>query len=335
MAVKIGQIGIGHAHAAGKAQVLREAPNVTFVGIWEPDPPTFAARSDNPAYRGIRWLNADELLDDPSIEGIFVETLPVHNLHWARRALEAGKHVLIDKAPGVSLDELRELLDLAATRKLHVQIGYNFRFNPAFEFAFDAVKSGLLGDIFKVEAELPTSLSGYEERRSDNELYPGGTFYELGCHLTDLVVIVLGAPRKVTSILRGDFQHDGMRPYIDNTVAIFEYDRAVAMVQSWAMEVAPLQHRRFEIYGTRGSIRIEPLEPPKLQLCLAEPQGSYAAGWQSVDVGDRPRYVGDVAEFVAVVREGRRPRYDAAHDLDAHRVLLEACKVASGGGYPR
>jgi predicted dehydrogenase len=325
MTVRIAQIGIGHAHAAGKARVLREAPDVSFVGIFEPDSDTFAARSDNPAYQGIRWLSENEILGDRSIQGIFVETLPIDNLHWAHRAIEAGKHVLIDKAPGVSLRELRDVLELAKSPNLHVQIGYNFRFNPAFEFAFDAVKTGRLGDVFRIEAELPTSLSGYEDRRKDNELYPGGTFYELACHLTDLVVIVLGAPRKVTSVLRGDYLHDGKRPYVDNTVAIFEYDRAVAVVQSWAMEVEPMQHRRFEIYGSRGSIRIEPLEPPKLQLCLAEPRPSNEAGWHVVDVGDRPRYVGDVAEFVGVVRDGRRPRYDADHDLAVHKALLEAC----------
>jgi predicted dehydrogenase len=330
MAVKIGQIGIGHAHASGKARVLREAPEVSFVGVCEPDRATFAERSENAAYRGIRWLKEDELLGDPSVQGIFVETLPINNLRWARRALEAEKHVLIDKAPGVSLRELRDLLDLARSRNLHVQIGYNFRFNPAFEFAFDAVKAGLLGDIFKIEAEIPTSLSGYEERRRDNELYPGGTFYELACHFVDLVVIVLGAPRKATSVLRGDYYHDGKRPYVDNTVAVFEYDRAMAVVQSWAMEVEPMPHRRFEIYGSGGSIRIEPIEPPRLQLCLAAPRAPYHAGWQVVDVGDRPRYVGDVAEFLAVVRDGQRPRYDAAHDLAVQKALLEACGENTG-----
>lgn len=328
--MRIGQIGIGHAHAAGKARVLKESGLVEFAGIFEPSVAAVAAVQDHPAFAGVRWLSERELLDDRSVKGIFVETLPLESLRWARAALEAGKDVLIDKAPGVSLDELREVLDLARERGLHVQMGYNFRFSPAFEFAFGAARSGLIGDIFKIEAEIPTNQRGYEDRRRDVELYPGGTFYELGCHFVDLVVILLGAPRKVTSILRADFHQSSKPPYVDNVLAVFEYERAMAVVQSWAMEVDPSRHRRFEIYGSRGSIRIEPVEPPRLQLCLAKADQGYEAGWQEVDVGDRPRYVGDVEEFVSVVAGERQPRYDGAHDLAVQRALLQACGMIEG-----
>jgi predicted dehydrogenase len=325
--VRIGQLGVTHAHGAGKARVLSEAAAVDFVGLHEPDPAIRAARSADAAYAGVRWLSQDELLGDPTVQGVFVETTPAENLGWARRALEAGKHVLIDKAPGTSLAELRALLDLARDRGLHVQVGYNFRFNPAFEFAFAAVRDGLLGEVFNVQAQIPTTLAGYEGRRAEIARYRGGMFYELGCHVVDLAVIVLGPPRRVSSFLRADYHAGSEPPYVDNTLAVLEYDRAMAVVQSWGMEVEPFPHRRFEIHGTRGSIRIEPMEPPVLGLCLAEPQGPYRSGWQTVDVGDRPRYVGDVEEFVAVVAGRRAPRYDAAHDLAVQDAVLRASGI--------
>lgn len=325
---RIGQLGVTHAHASGKARVLSEAAAVDFVGIHEPDPAARAARAANPAYDGVRWLTEDELLGDPTVQGIFVETAPAENLGWARRALEAGKHVLIDKAPGTSLTELRAVLDLARGRGLHVQMGYNFRFNPAFEFAFGAVRDGLLGDVFNVQAQIPTTLAGYEERRAEITRYRGGMLYELGCHVVDLVVIVLGPPRRVSSFLRADHHTGDDSPYVDNTLAVLEYDRAMAVVQTWGMEVEPFPHRRFEIHGTGGSIRIEPLEPPLLRLCMAEPRRPYRSGWQTIDVGDRPRYVGDVEEFLAVVSGRRAPRYDAAHDLVVQDVVLRACGIS-------
>ncbi|HEX5417281.1 MAG TPA: Gfo/Idh/MocA family oxidoreductase [Chloroflexota bacterium] len=325
--MRIGQIGIGHAHAAGKARVLRESNLVEFAGIFEPHPSAIATVRDQPAYAGVRWLSESEILEDRSIAGVFIETLPLENLRWARAALEAGKHVLVDKAPGVSLSELRGVLALAEERGLHVQMGYQFRFNPAFEFAINAFRSGLLGEIFKIEAEIPTSQRGYEERGRDVALYPGGTFYELACHFVDLVVALLGTPEKVTSILRADYHQGGQQPYIDNTLAVFEYDRAMAVIQSWAMGIEPSVHRRFEIYGTRGSIRVEPIEPPRLQLCLARQEGGFQGGWQEVAVGDRPRFVGDLEEFVAVASGQRPPLYAAAHDLAVQAALLRACGV--------
>ena len=328
--MRIGQIGIGHAHAAGWTKALANNPEVELVGIFEPDPKVLAARSMDPAFEGVNWLKEQELLRDESVTAIFVETRPADNLYWARQALEAGKHVSIDKPPSPSLSELRQILDLAQGRNLHVNMGYMFRSNPAFQFLFEAIESEMLGDIFRIEADIPTSFQGsrYTKNAPAIEKYPGGIFYELGSHFVDLAVIVLGAPLKVTSILRKDYRSDNQSPFIDNTVAIFEYANALAVIQTWAMEVDAFPHRRFEVYGTRGSIRVEPVErPPKLQLCLAKPHGEYVAGWQTITVGDRPRYVGDVAEFVGVVSGQRKPRFGPDHDLEAHRALLQACRV--------
>ena len=330
MAIRVGQIGIGHAHAPGWTRALSESPQVEFVGIHEPDPETFAARSDNPAYAGVRWLSERELLDDPSVQAVFIETDIADNLRWARRALSAGKHISVDKPPSPSLSQLREVLDLAGSNGLHVNMGYMFRSNLAIQFAIEAARTGMLGEIFKVEAEIPSSDRGldYRKVKAEMESYPGGMFFELGSHMFDLVVIVLGPPNKVTSILRRDYYQTDVQPFIDNAVAVLEYERSMAVVQMWTMEVNGFPHRRFEIYGTNGSIRIEPLEnPSKVHLCLAEPQGTYEAGWQTVEVGHRPRYVGDVAEFMEVVNGERPPRYAAAHDLAVHETLLRACGV--------
>jgi predicted dehydrogenase len=146
MAVRIGKIGIGHAHAVGWTNALRESLEVEFVGIFEPDPETIAVRSQDPAYGGVRWLSEDELPGDRSVQAVFVETRPADNLGWARRALEAGKHISIDMAPSRSLNQLQEEFDLAQLGRMHVNMGYMFRFNPAFQFAFEAVESGLLGE---------------------------------------------------------------------------------------------------------------------------------------------------------------------------------------------
>jgi predicted dehydrogenase len=321
----IGQIGISHAHAVGKVQVLSASPDVDFVGVFEPSARWREAKGGLPALSNVRWRNEADLLDDPAVGGIFVETTSVDNLHWAKKALEAGKPVLIDKAPGVDLGELRDLLELARAKNLYVQLGYNFRFNTAFEFALDAVRTGLLGQVFNIQTQIPTTIGGYEDRRWEVERYTGGIFFELACHMLDTVVAMLGTPERVTSFLRADNRSGDRKPYVDNTMGVLEYAQAMAIVQVWGMEVQPFPNRRFEIYGTKGSVRIEPLEPVTgVHLCLAEASGPYQAGWQCVELADRPRYVGDVEEFVAVVRDGREPRYGPEHDLAVQTTLLRA-----------
>ena len=71
-------------------------------------------RRNRRAYGGVRWFaTVDEILADASIQGVLVETSPFEGVAWPRRALEAGKHVHLDKAPGTSLAAFAQVIDLA------------------------------------------------------------------------------------------------------------------------------------------------------------------------------------------------------------------------------
>ncbi|MBI2941825.1 MAG: Gfo/Idh/MocA family oxidoreductase [Chloroflexi bacterium] len=325
--LRIGQIGMAHSHAADKVPFLRRHPDVDYVGVFEPDDAIWDAFRTKPVYDGVRRLTEDEVLGDPTVEGVFVETMPIENLAWARRALLAGKHILVDKAPSPSLEVLRDVLALAEARGHHVQMGYQFRYAPAFQFVLDWATSGRLGRIFQVRASLPTSQRVYSRWYPHASQVPGGTMYELGCHMIDLVVAILGRPDRVTPVLRADYREFSQPPFPDNTIAVLEYDGALAIVDSSVPHVnaAPLRH--FGVHGTRGSVVLEPMEPPRLRLCLDEPRAGYLAGWQEVSIADRPRFAGDVEDFVAVVKGERQPRYSFAHDLLAHETLLRACSA--------
>ena len=72
--------GIGHAHAKGKIRALRELEQFEFVGICEPDK---SEPRDHEVLRGVRWLSENELLQDPSIELIVVESAVKPNLAYA------------------------------------------------------------------------------------------------------------------------------------------------------------------------------------------------------------------------------------------------------------
>jgi predicted dehydrogenase len=208
-----------------------------------------------------------------------------------------------------------------------VQLGYQFRFAPAFEFVADWARSGRLGRVFQVRASLPTSQKVHRRWYPYVSRAPGGVLFELGSHLIDLVVAILGRPTRATSVLRSDFREFAAPPFADNAVAVLEFDGALAIVDASVPHVqgAPLRH--FSVHGTEGAVVLEPVEPPRLRLCLARPRDGYEQGWQDVALDDRPRFVGDVDEFVAVASGARRPRYSFAHDLLAHETLLRACGV--------
>jgi len=326
MRIKMAQYGIAHAHAAGKAGAMEKNADVDFCGVFEPNPGTRAERGS--AYKDAHWFDSkEEMLEDDSITAIAVEGEVCHNLAFAREAVEHGKHIWLDKPAGDDMKEFSQILAIARDKKLLVQLGYMFRYNLGFQFIFDRVKDGSLGEIFSVRGRMSTGIPA--DRRPALAQHQGGIFFELLCHLTDIVVEILGRPNKVTSFLRNDL---GITPeFSDNTIAIFEYEKAIASLESVAMEVSAFPARRFEVYGTRGSVIIEPLEPPGVRLCLSEASGDYVEGWQTVDVGEPVgRYDGGLAALVADIKGEKSPDRSLYHELIVQETVLRASRQIQG-----
>ena len=328
MRIKMAQYGIAHAHAAGKADAMKQNPDVDFCGVFEPDPRIRAEQGNASGYKGVHWFaDKEEMLDDDSIVSIAVEGQVCHNLAFAREAIEHGKHIWLDKPAGDDMAEFQSILAMAKDKGLLAQLGYMFRYNLGFQFMLDRAQDGSLGDIFSVRGRMSTSLP--TSIRPALAQYQGGILFELLGHLIDIIVALLGRPDKVTSFLRNDLGHTP--EFCDNTMAVFEYEGAMASVESAAMEVNAFPSRRFEIYGTGGSVILEPLEPPAVRLCLSEDQGDYVKGWQTVDAGKPSgRYDGGLAALVADIKGEKSPDRSLHHELITQETILRASRGIQG-----
>ena len=324
--LRIGQIGTTHAHAAGKLAALRRLPeHFEIVGVVEPDPARRAAVAGQPAYRGLPWLTEEALFATPGLRAVTVETVVEDLVPTARRCVAAGLHVHLDKPAGPSLPAFRELLAAAGARGLTVQLGYMFRYNPGFVFLRRAVREGWLGDITEISGGIG-KLADAAVRR-DAGRFAGGGMFELGCHLIDQVVSLLGPPAAVNGVSRrlgppGD-------PFADNQLALLEYPRALVTIRCNHTDPLGNERRGFAVTGTRGTAELRPLEPPRLRLGLAQAQAGFQRGFQDVELAPSPgRYDGEFLDLVAVVRGGPPLAWDAAHDLAVHAAVLRASGMA-------
>ena len=324
------QYGIGHDHAAGKARVMRDSAAVELVGVYEPAEWLRGSLGSRPPYDGVHWFgSAREMLEDSSITAVAVEGRVSENLAFARACLEHGKHVWLDKPAGDDLDEFRALLRLAAARNLHVQLGYMFRYNAGYQFILDWAASGRLGVIRSVRTRISSGVATDASwRRWDSRgEHAGGLMFILAGHVVDIVVALLGRPHRVSAFAR---QHSDAFPwYRDNNVAVFEYPGALAVVESVSGEVEPGAARRMEVFGTRGSAILEPMEPPRLRLSLDAARDGYQAGWQEVPVEARPRYVESLRAFLATIHGEQPADRTFAHELAVQETLLAAAGLQS------
>ena len=147
--------------------------------------------------------------------------------------------------------------------------------------------------------------------------------FELGCHVIDLVVGVLGKPTKVTPFPRHASKRDDA--LLDNMLAVFEYPSATATVKSSALEVEGFERRHLVVCGTEGTFHIQPLDNPSARVAFSAARGAYKKGYQDVTFPKYTRYVDDAADMARVIRGEKATDFSPEHDLAVQEALLKAC----------
>ena len=313
-------LGTGHAHAAGKITALRRMAGVELVGACEADP---LRRPTGSAFSDLRWMNEDEVLSDSSIRLVAVESTMSESLTHAEKAVAAGKFVHLDKAPGTDWNRLARLLHQARRKGLVVQMGYQWRYHPLLRAAVEAGRNGWLGPVYMVRATINQALT--PEQRAPLAAFKGGMMFELGCHLIDRIVDLLGAPGRITALCR---HHASIEDDLaDNTLALFEYDKAMAEVYVAAQQPNGNAYRTFEVLGTNGTFAVQPFSPYRAYTDLRKAAGPYPKGRNEIALPPdlRPVFTPDFEEMSAIMRGEREPSYSVEHDLAVQKALLAAC----------
>ena len=318
--IKIGQIGTSHPHALGKLDTILKYPQLfELVGIVENDQKrrqTIAQR-----YPNLRWLPEAELLQSPGLQAIAVETSVDELAPTGLRCLQAGMHIHLDKPAGPTLEDCRKLHEEATRRRLIVQMGYMFRYNPAFEFLFKAVRDGWLGEITEINGMIGKKIN--DSGRQNLARYEGGGTFELACHLIDAMVTVLGRPTRIQGINHQTFP--GKDTFADNQLSIFDYPKAIATIRCNHIDPLGWARRCFSVTGTLGTCEIRPLEPPTLRLGLDRDRAPYKRGYQDVKLPEAAgRYDGEFIDLARVIRGEKTLAWDATHDLAVHEAVLRA-----------
>ncbi|MBI4662111.1 MAG: Gfo/Idh/MocA family oxidoreductase [Verrucomicrobia bacterium] len=315
--LRIGFLGASHSHALEKVKLALASTDYELVGICEPD----EAVRRRYASLGAPLVSQDRLLAESEV--IAVESAVRDHARHGKLALESGKHVHLEKPPADTLDEFRQIVTLAREKRRLLQMGYMWRFHPGINAAMEAARKGWLGQVYLVRGTINTTVEAV--RRPEWGEFKGGTLFELGSHLIDPVVRLLGRPDKVTPFLRN---HGGLNDTLaDNAVAVFEFPTALAIVSSATLQPGAGAHRFFEIQGTQGTALVKPIEPPSLQVDLAKAAGPYKTGIQIVPMPAYKRYVPEFAELAQAIRMNRPLSVTPEEDLLVQETLMRACEM--------
>ena len=319
--IHIGQMGTAHAHAGGKCGAIRGLTELyEMAGFTEQDAKLRESARTSKIYGGLPVMSEEELLAVPGLAAVAVETRVEASAPTALKCITAGKHVHLDKPGALGHEEFKKLRLAAEQRGLTVQMGYMLRYNPAFELLFRAAREGWLGEITEIDAAMG-KLADAVTRASIGAL-PGGGMFELGCHVIDAVLTLLGKPANVRSFSTPT-RDDGVK---DCQLAVLSYPKTTATIRVNHADPFGGPRRRFCVAGTKGVIDIQPMESGKMLISLSEPRETWKKGQQQAQL-DVPagRYDGEFRDLAKVIRGEKKLAWDAAHDIAVHETVLRAC----------
>ncbi|MBW1859312.1 MAG: Gfo/Idh/MocA family oxidoreductase [Deltaproteobacteria bacterium] len=249
-AISVGIIGCGHVTTNWHLPALRHVADVEVVALADIDHELMTLVGDR---FHVRRLHRDyrELLSDSTIEAVAIFVPAQLHTEVALAALDAGKHVLIEKPLALSLDECDVLIEAAQKTSLIAMVGFNLRWHRHIRKALEVIRIGKLGHIkmirsvFTCATEHADTGFSWKTRREAG----GGTLIEMAVHHYDLWRLLLGSEvEEVFSMSRSDVSDD-------ETAAV------AARMDSGALASLALSEEtggdtELEIFGQNGRLRI-------------------------------------------------------------------------------
>jgi predicted dehydrogenase len=276
-----------------------------------------------------------DILEDDSIGAVVVATPLSAHYPLAKLALEAGKHIFVEKPFTARASEARELMDLAEAGNRVITVGHTFLYSPAVQKITSLLREGELGDVYYISSSR-VNLGIHQKDVS--------VLWDLAPHDLSMLFYWLGElPIRVSAVGR-DYVQRGIPDvaFLDVTFA----SGVIAHVEvSW---LSPSKLRNTTIVGSRKMLVYDDnqnLEKVKLfdkGVNYKDPEtfGEYQLSYRAGDIVspklDSYEPLGaEMDDFLTCIREGGRPRADAWSGLQVVRVLEEAEKSLAAHGEPR
>lgn len=277
---------------------------------------------------GYKELTLDEVLNNPEIEAVTIETDEIYLTKYALMAAEHGKHIHMEKPGGITLPDFEKLISVVKKNGKVFHTGYMYRYNPNVIALLDRIKKGELGEIINVEAQM--SCKHQPETRQWLECLPGGMMFYLGCHLIDLILQIKGMPDNIIPLNRSTGT-DGVTAD-DFGMAILEYKNGVCTAITSANEKGGYARRHLTVHGTKETARIWPLEMYSHlggENIFSETTSYTDDDWHDTGTTTTSeiynRYDGMIAAFGKMVLGEMENPYTCDYELELYKTVLKCC----------
>ncbi len=301
--IRVGLIGYGYAGKTFHAPLIAGTPGMALAAVSSSD--ATKVHADWPSVPVVS--EPRHLFNDPNIDLIIIPTPNDTHFPLAKAALEAGKHVVVDKPFTVTLSQARELDALAKSLGRLLSVFHNRRWDSDFLTVKRLLSEGTLGEILFFESHFDRFRPQVRNRWREQAGPGSGIWYDLAPHLLDQAVNLFGLPVSMTVDLAQ------LRPGAQTTDyfhAVLSYPQRRIVLHGTM--VAAAEPARYIIHGTRGSYVKFGLDPQEDRLKNGERLPQEDWGYDMRD-GVVTRVEGEeLVEETLLTIPGNYPAYYAA-----------------------
>ena len=260
----------------------------------------------------------EDVLRDAGVDAVYVPTPAALHGYWARRALEAGKHVLVEKPFTANADEAAEIAALAARSGLVVMEAFHSRYHPLWDRLAEVLRSGAIGDVRRARARFLVPIADRADIRWQLPL-GGGALMDMGVYPVALLRHLFGEP-EVRAASAVDI--DGVDA---SMTATLRFPGGLDAVAEASMRDEDGFAADLEVIGAAGTMELQMPYHPHWggTLTVSTPAGTTS------ETGDaRSSYSFMLEAFCAAVRAGGPVITDARWATATMRVVDEVYRAA-------
>jgi predicted dehydrogenase len=315
--------GLTHPHVLHRIALLQANPEVRLVGCYDPDPSLLAGIAERTGLTP--YSSLDALLDQSEVNFVIIEGWDPDNPGYVHEAAIRGKAVLVEKPGAPNLPAMRAMLDDLRQHPVPFKIGYQLRHSLVIPHVQRLLADGVLGFVTLARFHAAAPVGGGADPWQNVPGDLGGLMYTDGCHMIDLLVHLLGAPKRVQGmtltlpagppVIAHNFKLDtlttsdiaeiplGGLMYEDAAAALLDYGDKLVTCDITGWEAHPwVDTWRFEFYGTDGSLYVG-LKPPSYRLFVRNQKTTFTPGWHTWEATTPdPTYEDELAVMLNRVR---------------------------------
>jgi 1,5-anhydro-D-fructose reductase (1,5-anhydro-D-mannitol-forming) len=324
--IRVAMLSFWHVHAKDYAREAAEHPDTEIAAVWDEVPERGRKEAEE---RGVKFYgDLAELLAQPDIDAVIVDT-PT-NLHRdvMVAAAKAGKHIFTEKVIAPTLREANDIVKAVDENGVKLTVSLP-RLNADYTLEIrDILAQGLLGRLTLVRTRLShngATKGWLPEHFFNKEQCGGGAMIDLGCHPMYLARLFLGMPQSVSAA----YGYITGKDVEDNAVSILRYENgAVGIVEAgFVNSYSPFT---IEVHGTDGSLVFSERDN-QLHVRSAKLE-EQAKGWI---VRARPRpNVSAFKQWVEHIRTGTKATENIGLALDLTKLMEASNRSAAQGGAP-